>query len=104
MIDAMKPREGRQLEDHVVLDELECRVGKESLHILAPTRDQIVDANHFVAGHNKALTEMRPDHPGSACDEDAHILELSLSAAGARPWPARAVSSRQPGNVGGGRR
>jgi len=54
---------------HVVPYELEVRVRMQVLHIALTTREQIVDANDFIAASKQAIDQVRAQKAGTAGDQ-----------------------------------
>jgi hypothetical protein len=67
MIDAVEPRERRQLLDDVVLDELEARVVRESLEVAPAAGAQVVGADDVLAAGQERFAQIRTNEPSSAC-------------------------------------
>ena len=54
----------------IVTDELEARVADQMLDIALGAGEEIVDAKNIVPVGEEPVTEMRPEKPRSACNQD----------------------------------
>jgi hypothetical protein len=61
---------------HIVPDELELGVIEYVGDVLAPTGEQVVEADHMVTFCEQSLTEVGTNESGAAGHEDAHVPGL----------------------------
>lgn len=53
----------------VLLDELEVRIAAQVRDVINRTRDEVINANDFVAAREQEIGQMRAEEPGGAGDD-----------------------------------
>ena len=62
-------------ERHVVAHQLEVGPVEQVPHVVAPSREVVVDAQHLVAGRDQTLAEEAANEPCTAGDENSPGIE-----------------------------
>ena len=68
-----------QRKANVVAHELETGICMQMRDVRFRPGEEIVDAQHFVAGGDEPVDQMLTEEPGPAGDQDAPLLEVSAS-------------------------
>ena len=64
--------------DDVVADDFESRMREEVSHVFLAAREEVVDANHFVATGDEPVAEMTAQEPGSAGHQNRRHVDPSI--------------------------